>query len=417
MSSDSDDFDTVVPAFLRPAGLAATAVEDMPVPADSSSSSRPIATPSPHAWTTSLSIADVQGALSALDGLYRSLGRTYAVIEDRPIESADFARASLTLETARAYRADLRGFAAWYEQHVLAGATPLPLVAAISAYLTWRANEGGSSASIARCLSGLRYGFSLLGVSIDPGGRILTPLVKGIQRVKARPPVRKKAIWTDDLALMVGRLPADLSGLRDRLLLLVGFSGAFRRSELVQLLIEDIEDIPGKGMILELRRSKTDQTGKGIRKGIPELGTALCAVRAVRSWLRVTGLSEGPLLRSILPGKCLGGSLSDRQAANIVKRAAAAAGLDPALYSGHSLRRGFLNAAAAAHASPQSLQRQAGHSSFSTTAAYIDEASILADSAVHALSTSSRSAARILELEAELEQTRTALLKALSPSD
>lgn len=410
MSDDTDDFDTVIPAFLR-SGIPAVASDAQGVlPAQTT----PLAQP-PRDDT--LSLAGIQEALSAVDGLYRSLRRTFTGAEGRPIGSAEFARASLTVETARAYRADLRGFASWYEREILGGAPPLPLDLAVSAYLTWRANEGDSSASITRCLSGLRYGFSLLGTSIDPGGRILPPLVKGIQRVKARPPVRKKAIWTDDLAMMIGLLPPDLSGLRDRMLLLVGFSGAFRRSELVQLLIEDIEDIPGKGMILELRRSKTDQTGKGIRKGIPELGTALCAVRAVRSWLKATRLSEGPLLRSILSGKRVGGSLSDRQAANIIKRAAASAGFDSALYSGHSLRRGFLNSAAEAQASPQSLQRQAGHSSFATTAGYIDEANILADSAVHALSATSRTADRILELEAELDRTRTALLKALTPTD
>ena len=138
--------------------------------------------------------------------------------------------------------------------------------------------------------------------------------------------------------------------MRDRALLLLGFAGAFRRSELVALDVADIAETE-TGLLVMIRRSKTDQDGEGVTIAIAR-GDVACPARALREWLDAAGIEAGPIFKPInKAGTVSGERLTDRSVANIVKAHAERAGFDANLFSGHSLRSGFLTSAAARGAS------------------------------------------------------------------
>ena len=181
---------------------------------------------------------------------------------------------------------------------------------------------------------------------------------------------------------MVATLPDNLLGLRDRALLLIGFAGAFRRSELVSLDVEDVEEC-AEGLRVTLRRSKTDQEGAGEVKGIP-YGRKLetCPVRALRAWLEAAGITAGPIFRSVnRHGQVQPGRLSDKAVALVVKRAAEAAGFDATRYAGHSLRTGLTTSAAAAGVQERDIMRQTGHRSVNMVRRYIREGELFRSNA------------------------------------
>ena len=139
-------------------------------------------------------------------------------------------------------------------------------------------------------------------------------------------------------------MPDDLRGLRDRALLVLGFAGALRRSELVALDVDDLEET-AEGLHVRIKRSKTDQEGAGDFVSIPH-GSRLRPVAAVKAWLQTAGITEGPIFRSIKKGGSVTlERLSDRSIAQIIKDRADAAGFDPTIFSGHSLRAGFVTSA------------------------------------------------------------------------
>jgi integrase len=181
----------------------------------------------------------------------------------------------------------------------------------------------------------------------------------------------------DELKLMLERLPTTRVGLRDRALLLLGFAGAFRRSELVSLDVADLE-FARAGLIVTLRKSKTDQEGNSRRLGIP-FGSSetTCPVRSVQAWLEAALITSGPVFRPLdVFDRVQPERLSDKAVARIVKRRAKAVGLDPARYAGHSLRAGLATSAAAAGASERVIMSQTGHRSADMVRRYIREGAL-----------------------------------------
>jgi site-specific recombinase XerD len=181
---------------------------------------------------------------------------------------------------------------------------------------------------------------------------------------------------------MVLALPEGPLGLRDSALLLLGFAGALRRSELVGLDVEDL-GFEQAGVVLTLHRSKTDQEGQGQVIAVPYgRHEATCPVLAVRIWLDASGITAGPVFRAVdRHGNVANGRLSDRAVATIVKRSAEAAGLNPADYAGHSLRSGMATAAARAGASERSIMNQTRHRSVAMVRRYIHRGQMFADNA------------------------------------
>jgi integrase len=201
--------------------------------------------------------------------------------------------------------------------------------------------------------------------------------MKGIRRTKGVAPAQKSAALTDDIRAMVEATDSGLIGMRDRALILLGFAGAFRRSELVGLSVEDCE-FGNDGLTVTLRRSKTDQTGAGRKIGVPYgSNPETCPVRTLQLWIEQVAITGGLLFRSITRhGQIRSGGLSGGDVARVVKKLAERAGLDPAKYAGHSLRAGHATSAAIAGASERSIMNQTGHRSVQMVRRYIRDGSL-----------------------------------------
>jgi integrase len=179
---------------------------------------------------------------------------------------------------------------------------------------------------------------------------------------------------------MVGKAGSDLKGLRDRALLLLGFAGAFRRSELVALNVEDLQFCDG-GLRVTIRKSKTDQEGLGATIGIVS-GSTACPLDAMRAWIETARITEGPVFRPVnRKGKVSKHRLSARAVAELVKTYARRAGLNATKFSGHSLRAGFLTSAAARGASIFKMMDVSRHRSVETLRGYVRDAELFRDHA------------------------------------
>ena len=185
--------------------------------------------------------------------------------------------------------------------------------------------------------------------------------------------------------LILDRLGTTTRDARDRALLLIGFSGGFRRSELVGLDHADIEHAR-QGLILTLRRSKTDQEGAGRKIGIPFGRTRHCPVAALDAWLSASGIVTGPMFRSVdRHGHVQPERLSGDAVSEVIRERVATAGIDPRDFSGHSLRAGFATSAARAGVSTIKIRQQTGHASDAMLARYIRDGELFAGNAVGAL--------------------------------
>ena len=264
-----------------------------------------------------------------------------------PAQVREFIRASKAENTLRGYQTDWRHFCAWCDSH--GGLSPLPATPdSVAAYIAECA-EHLKPGSIQRRLNAIAEAHKAAGLDSPTHAGIVRNTLKGIQRTLGTAPAQKAAALTDDIRAMVDATDAGIIGARDRALILLGFAGAFRRSELVGLNVEDC-GFGKDGLTVTLRRSKTDQTGEGRRVGIPYGSNPdTCPVRSLQEWIAQAGVTAGPLFRSInRHGQVQAGRLSGIDIARIVKKLADRAGLDPAKYAGHSLRAGHATSAAIA---------------------------------------------------------------------
>lgn len=281
--------------------------------------------------------------------------------------------------TLKAYQADWRDFLSWCAS---SGECPLPASPeALALYLTDRA-ETLKVSTLQRRIAAISQAHQAAGCDPPHTDAAVRAVWAGIRRVKGVVPEEKAAAVTSDLRRMVETLNDNLLGVRDRALLLVGFAGAFRRSELVGLDRKDVE-ITSEGITVTVRRSKTDQEGRGRRVGIPYGSNPdTCPVRAMQAWLEASGIEAGPLFRSVnRHGQLQPGRLTDKVVALVVKRCADAAGLDPSRYSGHSLRAGLATSAAMNGASERAIMKQTGHRSTLMVRRYIRDASLFRENA------------------------------------
>ena len=199
--------------------------------------------------------------------------------------------------------------------------------------------------------------------------------MRGVRRTYGKPQRRVAALTTDVVLAMTSLLGNSLAELRDRALLLVGFAGAFRRSELVAIDYDSVRR-GVHGLVITIPRSKSDQEGRGREVVIP-YGRTTCPVKALDAWLSASGITDGPVFRRMRKGGRLGTNrLSPEAVAEIVKRRARAVGLDPARYSGHSLRAGFVTSAAAAGMPTWRIKAQTGHASDAMVSRYIRHAAL-----------------------------------------
>jgi len=286
-------------------------------------------------------------------------------------QAAEYVEAGKADATLRAYRADWRHFETWCHIHGF-----LPLPAGPDVLALYLADFGGrqAAATLARRLTSINKVHRAAGHPA-PGLMEHLPVgetLKGIRRTHGTEQHPKQPLFTAELRVIADHLPDTLIGIRDRALLLLGFAGAFRRSELVNVRLEDVGETE-EGLVIRVRRSKTDPEGKGRQVAIPYGSSPLtCPVRSWRQWKEAAGLTAGPLFRRIDRH----GSVNDRglhrdSVGAIVKRAVKAAGLDPKLYAGHSLRAGLCTQAYVNGARELDIMRQTGHKSLETVRKYI----------------------------------------------
>ena len=234
--------------------------------------------------------------------------------------------------------------------------------------------------SLQRRLNAITEAHKAVGLESPTHSPIVANTMKGIRRTMGTAPTQKAPAVTDDIRAMVEAADAGTIGARDRALILLGFAGAFRRSELVGLNVEDCE-FSKDGLTVILRKSKTDQEGVGRKVGIPYgSNPETCPVRVLQAWVEEAGISAGPLFRALnRHGKLKAGRLSGLDVARIVKKLAQRAGLDAAKYAGHSLRAGHATSAAIAGASERSIMNQTGHRSVQMVRRYIRDGSLFRD--------------------------------------
>lgn len=304
-----------------------------------------------------------------------------------PVEEVRTARRYLDQARASAtrlkYDRDWQAFSAWCAVRQLHALPAAPETLAV--YLATEADRGLAPPTLTRKVAAI--GFTHRRAGLDPphkqpGGALVADTLAGIRRERLHAPTKKIAAEADIMFTVLLQLQGHrLVDVRDRAILSFGMASAMRRSELVALDVADIQVEP-RGIRVTIKRSKTDQTGKGATIGVPA-GKRLKPVETLNHWLDRAGITEGAVFRRLSTNgkKVLPSRLSDRAIARIIKARFAAAGYDPAAFSAHSLRSGFLSSAAAAGASIWKMREVSRHKSVQVLADYVQSADLLDDHA------------------------------------
>lgn len=292
-----------------------------------------------------------------------------------------YARNSRAKSTWRAYRSDWQQFEAWCQTVSL---QPLPAEPqTIAMFVASQAADSLNPSTLTRRLSAIRLVHLGAGHPSPHNTVQVTEVMRGIRRDWARPPDRKAPAIEQDIKRMADAVEPDTNkGLRDRALLLFGFAGAFRRSELVALNTWNLEH-RDEGVKVTIEVSKTDQEAQGQTIAIVrQPGSPYCPVQALKNWLTVAKIERGPVFRRMYRGDTVGDSrLSAQSVAIIIKNYAHKVGLDSSRYSGHSLRRGFLTSAARNRASIFKMADQSRHKSLDVLRQYVQEEEMFEDNA------------------------------------
>lgn len=291
------------------------------------------------------------------------------------------AAAAKAASTLRAYQSDWRDFDAWCARH---GLCPLPAEPrTVALYISDLAREGMAVATVRRRLASIGAAHRLSGHANPAADPHVREVFAGLRRRHGRPQRPKAAILTETLRVLCRSAPpgaGGLAGVRDRAVLLVAFAGAFRRSELVALRVEDLEWVGG-ALRVTVARGKTDQEGRGSLKLItPGASPTTCPVGAMRAWLEAARIEAGPVFRKVdRHGNVADRALEASAVAFILKRAGAAAGMDVAPLGAHGLRSGFATSMSRANVGLPSIMSQTGHRSVATLLRYVHEGGRLRD--------------------------------------
>jgi len=293
-------------------------------------------------------------------------------VKNLELETLKNLKSSKAVNTLRAYKADYRDFSIFCKKH---GFKPMPSEPKIiSLYLT-HLSKSSKFSTLKRRLASISVIHRLSGHYIDTKHPMITENLMGIKRVKGSYQKAKKPILINDLKLIIDALSNDKNEKRksrNKALILIGFAGGFRRSELVAILFEDI-DFVTEGVKIFIRRSKTDQSGEGMIKGIPYFSnTDYCPVISLKDWLQKLETKSGKIF-----------DMSDKSVALIIKKYAAIAGLDSNKYSGHSLRSGFATSVAELGAEERSIMAMTGHKTTQMVRRYIQEANLFKNNALN----------------------------------
>ena len=290
---------------------------------------------------------------------------------------------SKAANTLRAYQADFKDFSAFCAKNGLNSMPTEPKI--LSIYLTHLAPSSKFS-TLKRRIASISVIHKMKGHYLDTKHPIIMENLHGIKRTKGTNQKSKKPILISNLKEIIKVIDQDLSNreldlennkslekkIRDKALILIGFSGGFRRSELVNIEHDDIEFVT-EGIKIFIKRSKTDQSGEGMIKAIPYFENKnYCPVISLRNWLDFSEIKSGKLF-----------NISDKSVSLIIKKYASLAGLDPNKYAGHSLRSGFATSAAEYGAEERNIMAMTGHKTTQMVRRYIQEANLFKNNALN----------------------------------
>jgi site-specific recombinase XerD len=288
--------------------------------------------------------------------------------------------------TVRAYKSDFNDFELFCIQNGFKSLPSEPKI--ISLYLTSLSFKNIKMSTLKRRLVSIGVIHKLKGHYLDTKHPLIIENIMGIKRRKGSAQNGKKPLLINNLKVLIKAINrSDLNPIikfRDRTIVLIGFSGGFRRNEIVSLNYDDIEFV-NEGMKINLRRSKTDQYGEGFLKGIPYFDNPVyCPVISMQNWLKISKIDSGSLFRRFSKGaKLTEIRLTDQTVALIIKKYLQLAGIDSKNYSGHSLRSGFATSAADAGAEERSIMAMTGHKSTEMVRRYIKEANVFKNNALN----------------------------------
>ena len=288
--------------------------------------------------------------------------------------------------TIRAYKSDFNDFSLFCAQN---GFSPLPTNPKIvSLYLTNLSKNDVKMSTLKRRLVSIGVIHRLKGYYLDTKHPSIIENMMGIRRRKGSIQRGKKPLLINNLKQIINVIDElkieEIKKLRDRSIILIGFSGGFRRNEIVSLDYEDL-DFVQEGLKINLRRSKTDQFGEGSIKGLPYFeNTKYCPVISISEWIKISKINSGALFRRFTKGSKLSGNrLTDQTVALLIKEYLKLAGIENSNYSGHSLRSGFATSAAEAGAEERSIMAMTGHKSTEMVRRYIKEANLFKNNALN----------------------------------
>ena len=297
--------------------------------------------------------------------------QSIAIADGLPRMVAAYVTAAVADNTRRAYRQDLADFQQW------GGCVPCS-PAVLAAYIADRATTL-SPHTVTRRVVGISKAHTSMGLPDPAKNDLVRAVLRGVRRSHGKPQRQAAPLLKQDLMALLPHMHGT-KGIRDRALILLGFAAALRRAELVALDYTDLQFVP-EGLVLHVRRSKTDQEGEGRKIAVP-WGRSACPVKAVRQWLEHAGITAGPVFRSISKGERINAQrLTAQSVALIVKSYAKAAGMTAADFSGHSLRSGLVTSAAQAGIAVHKIMAQTGHRSVEMVNRYIRDASLFDNNA------------------------------------
>ena len=290
--------------------------------------------------------------------------------------------------TVRAYKSDFRDFGLFCAQNGFKSLPSQPKI--VSLYLTHLSTRDIKISTLKRRLVSIGVIHKLKGHYLDTKHPIIIENIMGIKRRKGSIQKGKKPLLISNLKQIINVIDEynheDIKKFRDRSIILIGFSGGFRRNEIVSLDYDDL-DFVTEGLKINLKRSKTDQFGEGSVKGLPYFDNIqYCPVLSLKNWIEISKINSGPLFRRFSRGSKLSENrLTDQTVALLIKKYLKLAGIDNKNYSGHSLRSGFATSAAESGAEERSIMAMTGHKSTEMVRRYIKEANLFKNNALNKL--------------------------------
>ena len=288
--------------------------------------------------------------------------------------------------TIRAYKSDFNDFGLFCAQNGFKSLPSEPKI--VSLYLTQLSTKNVKMSTIRRRLVSIGVIHKLKGHYLDTKHPLIVENLMGIKRRKGSIQKGKKPLLINNLKKIINviddKIKKEIKRLRDRSIILIGFSGGFRRNEIVSLDYDDL-DFVDEGLKINLKRSKNDQFGEGLLKGLPYSSNSYyCPVVSIKNWLNISKITSGPLFRRFSKGSNLTENrLTDQTVALLIKQYLDLSGIESKNYSGHSLRSGFATSAAEAGAEERTIMTMTGHKSTEMVRRYIKEANLFKNNALN----------------------------------